>query len=313
MAITYTDKVQVVVNPLPDINQWRADDANEVKNEVNANITATGNAASVAAQAISDAAAAQATADAAQTAAEVLSTVNSTVGTSTQAALDLKENLYTDFDRKTDMDYTLALTDKDTKGIEMDSTSAHILTVPLNSVEAFPIGTKIPIYKVNTGTVTIAPFAGGIVVVNSSSGSLVIENRYAGALLEKIDTNEWRLLNGSPPLTWTTLVATHTGFQSGFSSDITYIIEGKKCTIRGSFSGLGNTSTVSITNLPAVNRTSLFKPIMILNGTGQTAQNGRMDIISGTAVANFYATILAGAFSSNQTRTAFFEVTYEIQ
>lgn len=310
MAITYADKVQVVVNPLTPPEQWRAVDANEVKNEVNANITATGNAASAAAQAIIDAAAAQATADAAQTAAEVLSTVNSTIGTSTQAALDLKENLYTDFDRKTDMDYTLALTDKDTKGIEMDSTSAHILTVPLNSVEAFPIGTKIPIYKVNTGTVTIAPFAGGIVVVNSSSGSLVIENRYAGALLEKIDTNEWRLLNGSPSLTWTALTATITGYQSGLSYDITYIIEGKKFTIRGNFSGLGNTAAVSITNLPFVTRMSTFTPILVTNNA--TNQLGMCAIIASATTMTFYATAALGAFTNNVNRSCFFTVTGEI-
>lgn len=35
MRITYTDKVQSIVNPLPDVNQWKADDANEVKNSVN--------------------------------------------------------------------------------------------------------------------------------------------------------------------------------------------------------------------------------------------------------------------------------------
>lgn len=39
--ITYADKVQNAVNPLPITEQWRAVDANEVKNEVNANITAT--------------------------------------------------------------------------------------------------------------------------------------------------------------------------------------------------------------------------------------------------------------------------------
>lgn len=36
MAITYTDKVQNAVNPLPVTEQWRAVDANEVKTEFNA-------------------------------------------------------------------------------------------------------------------------------------------------------------------------------------------------------------------------------------------------------------------------------------
>jgi len=37
--ITYTDKVQLTPNPNPDINQWKAVDANEVKTEVNTDIT----------------------------------------------------------------------------------------------------------------------------------------------------------------------------------------------------------------------------------------------------------------------------------
>lgn len=78
MAITYTDKVQNAVNPLPVTEQWRAVDANEVKTEVNANIiaTAAAQAAADAAQADADTAqstanAAQATADAATTTGEV--------------------------------------------------------------------------------------------------------------------------------------------------------------------------------------------------------------------------------------------------
>lgn len=47
-SITYTDKVQLQVNPNPDVNQWRAVDANEVKNVVNTNETALGLKANIA-------------------------------------------------------------------------------------------------------------------------------------------------------------------------------------------------------------------------------------------------------------------------
>lgn len=52
--ITYTDKVQNAVNPLPVTEQFRAVDANEIKNEVNANITATSAAQVTANLAVSD-------------------------------------------------------------------------------------------------------------------------------------------------------------------------------------------------------------------------------------------------------------------
>jgi hypothetical protein len=37
--ITYTDKVEFVNNTLPDVNQWKASDANQVKGQVNTTIT----------------------------------------------------------------------------------------------------------------------------------------------------------------------------------------------------------------------------------------------------------------------------------
>lgn len=38
--ITFDDKVQLEVNPVPDVNQFKADDANEIKTVVNANAQA---------------------------------------------------------------------------------------------------------------------------------------------------------------------------------------------------------------------------------------------------------------------------------
>lgn len=299
MAITYTDKVQNAVNPLPVTEQWRAVDANEVKTEVNTHLSSTSNPHSVTKSQVGLAN------------ADNTSDANKPVSTAQQTALDLKENLYVDIDIKTDMDYTLALTDKDTKGIFMDSTSPHTLTLPLNSDVPIPIGARIPITKFNTGTVTIVPFAGGVVVANSSSNSLVIENRYSSALAIKTDTNEWLILNGSPSLTWTTFTATITGYQSGLSYDITYIIEGKKLTMRGAFSGLGNTAAVAITNMPAVCRYVTITPIIVVNNV--TQQLGRCDIAVGGTTLTFYSSAAGAAFTNNVTRTVYFTVTYEIQ
>lgn len=230
------------------------------------------------------------------------------VSTAQQTALDLKQNLNSTFDRKTDIDYTLVLTDNG-EAIEMDSTSAHTLTVPLNSSVAFPIGTNIPVIKYNTGTVTIV--ATGGVTINSSSGTLIVENQHSAALLQKVGTNEWRLLNGSPGLTWTALAQSLTGWASISTYDVTYIIQGKLATIKGFISGGGNTVDPSITNLPFILRTSIFMPIWVTNNV--TQQLGRADITGGTTTLTFRSSIAGAAFTNSVTRTVQFQIFGEIQ
>lgn len=84
--------------------------------------------------------------------------------------------------------YTLSeLTERDDL-IEMDSTSATTLTIPLNSAVAFPIGTSIDILQTNTGQVTIAGDAG--VTVNATPG-LKLRTRWSSCTLFKRDTNTW--------------------------------------------------------------------------------------------------------------------------
>lgn len=235
------------------------------------------------------------------------SDANKPVSTAQQAALDLKQNLNSTFDRKTDTDYTLVLTDNG-KAIEMDSTSAHTLTVPLNSSVPFPVGANIPVIKYNTGTVTIV--ATGGVTINSSSGTLIIESQHSAALLQKVGTNEWRLLNGSPGLTWTALAQSLTGWSSVSSYDVTYIIQGKLATIKGFISGTGNSSAAAITNLPFTLRTSVFQPIWVTNNV--TQQTGRADITGGTTTLTFRALITGTAFTDAVTRTVQFQIIGEI-
>jgi hypothetical protein len=86
--------------------------------------------------------------------------------------------------------YTLVLSDKD-KLIEMNSSSANTLTVPLNSSEAFPIGSQINILQTNTGQTTIAPVDSGV-TINGTPG-LKLRARWSSATLIKRAENVWVL------------------------------------------------------------------------------------------------------------------------
>jgi hypothetical protein len=86
--------------------------------------------------------------------------------------------------------YTLILSDKD-KLIEMNSSSANTLTVPLNSSEAFPIGSQINILQTGTGQTTIAPVSGGV-TINATPG-LKLRARWSSATLIKRAENVWVL------------------------------------------------------------------------------------------------------------------------
>jgi len=86
--------------------------------------------------------------------------------------------------------YTLVLSDKD-KLIEMNSSSANTLTVPLNSSEAFPIGSQINILQTGTGQTTIAPVGGGV-TINATPG-LKLRAQWSSATLIKRAENVWVL------------------------------------------------------------------------------------------------------------------------
>jgi hypothetical protein len=86
--------------------------------------------------------------------------------------------------------YTLALSDAD-KLVEMNVASANNLTVPLNSVIPFPIGTKVDLTQYGAGQTTVV--ATGGVTVRSAGGALKLAAQYSGATLVKIATDEWYL------------------------------------------------------------------------------------------------------------------------
>jgi hypothetical protein len=98
--------------------------------------------------------------------------------------------IYNIFNRQTSS-YTLVLADAG-KIVEMNVGSANNLTVPLNSSQAFPIGTEIQVLQYGAGQTTIVATSG--VTLRSKSGQLKIANQYTGVTLVKVGTNEWYVI-----------------------------------------------------------------------------------------------------------------------
>lgn len=88
---------------------------------------------------------------------------------------------------QTGLAYTLALTDAGNI-VEQNSASTLTVTVPLNSVVAFPIGTTIEFNLYGTGALTLAGAAG--VALRSPNG-LRLVTKFASAAIRKRATDEW--------------------------------------------------------------------------------------------------------------------------
>lgn len=87
--------------------------------------------------------------------------------------------------------YSLVLSDNG-KMIEVDNADARTITVPKNSVVAFPIGAQINISQVGAGQVTVAPVDGDV-TINATPG-LKLRTTWSSATLIKRDTNKWILI-----------------------------------------------------------------------------------------------------------------------
>ncbi len=114
--------------------------------------------------------------------------------TDLQAELDDKADKEFTINTQTN-DYTLALTDRG-KLIDMNDASGNDVTVPLNSVIAFPVGTTITITQKNTEQVTVV--ATGGVTINTSAGTLDGPGQNSPMVLVKTATDTWYLFNGTP-------------------------------------------------------------------------------------------------------------------
>jgi hypothetical protein len=87
---------------------------------------------------------------------------------------------------------TLALADEG-KVLRVNSSSNLTVTIPKNSVVAFPIDTEIAILRYGTGTVSIAPVDGDV-TLNSKNSETKISGQYGSVALKKIGENEWVLV-----------------------------------------------------------------------------------------------------------------------
>lgn len=84
--------------------------------------------------------------------------------------------------------YTLTLPDNG-KLIEMSFATANTLTVPLNSLVALPIGTKIDVIQFGAGQTQILGASG--VTVASAGGANKLRLQYSGCTLVKVNTDVW--------------------------------------------------------------------------------------------------------------------------
>jgi hypothetical protein len=84
--------------------------------------------------------------------------------------------------------YALVLDDAG-KIVEINNGSANTLTVPLNSTQAFPVGTTVTILQTGTGQTTITPVSGGV-TINATPG-LKLRTQWSSATLIKRATDTW--------------------------------------------------------------------------------------------------------------------------
>jgi hypothetical protein len=87
-------------------------------------------------------------------------------------------------------DYTLAIGDAN-NAVEMNSASAHVITVPPNSSVAFAVGATILLTRYGAGALTVAQGAG--VTIRSAGGLLGLRVQYSTGTLVKRGTDEWYL------------------------------------------------------------------------------------------------------------------------
>jgi hypothetical protein len=89
--------------------------------------------------------------------------------------------------------YTIQLHDVD-KMIKVNSSSNLEVLIPAESSVAFPIGSRLEIFRAGTGEVTIASVSGAGVTIRSKNNNAKISTQYSGAMLTKIGSNEWHLI-----------------------------------------------------------------------------------------------------------------------
>jgi len=89
--------------------------------------------------------------------------------------------------------YVIALHDVD-KVISVNSTSNLEVTIPAAASVDFPIGSRVEVMRYGTGEVSIVAASGSGVTVRSKYNNNKISVQYSGAMLTKIDSDEWHLI-----------------------------------------------------------------------------------------------------------------------
>ena len=84
--------------------------------------------------------------------------------------------------------YTLVLADQN-KMIEINNASANQITIPLNSVVAFPIGTQILVVQLGAGQTSIGKSVG--VTLYAEGNKLKLVGQYAMATIIKKSADLW--------------------------------------------------------------------------------------------------------------------------
>lgn len=113
--------------------------------------------------------------------------------------------------------FTVALVEEGT-AIHVDSAADQVVTIPLNSVVAAPIGYEIEIVRMGTGALTLDAVA-GVTLNGVDSGVTAIAARYKSAVLRKISTDAWLVVGSVAAVTlpveaitflWNDVFADHT-------------------------------------------------------------------------------------------------------
>lgn len=95
---------------------------------------------------------------------------------------------HTPFNSQTSTSYTLVLSD-DGKVVTTNNASPNTVTIPKNSVVAFPTGAQVTIIQLGAGQTTLAPVDSDATVRYTTT--LKLRSQYSTASLLKIGTNEW--------------------------------------------------------------------------------------------------------------------------
>lgn len=116
--------------------------------------------------------------------------------TGLQAALDLKANELMDPGTAKTANFALVLTDKDSKGLVIDSATPINVTIQPNSIVAMPRGAVVLLTSIGAGVPVFVAGAG--VTLNPSSGSLNFpDDPYTPVFGWQREIDEWDIWNGA--------------------------------------------------------------------------------------------------------------------